>query len=883
LALTGKRETIIKLLYLTSFLVSFKMNGNPYFKILNYQDITQVNINPISKSLKMKTNVLIINEQPEDRPDVFSSYLSGRGIAIKRLSLLSALTVLTHGEEIDAKIILVVNYPIEEAVNIKKLAPQYKVMNVNGGKKSFGAVLYDVYGPHDNDPYSFGSWEEFEKPLFSFVPRPKQHLIYSHSDGFNSHYYRFNPEVTAARKVTANHQQLAYFMEAMVFLSEEYLKLLEGWAKEVTYLKFPVKFSFKNDKKIKRIIIPLINEHRGLPVFKEGDNIYLWGESGDEPKFKATVAQIEEEELLINFGRLINRHNLTDVTYICAEPKYLSTKIKRQIDKLKWFKALMNLKKKEAGKGNFKAASPIDFLADCAHQANLNEAEIPYNYLLCLNKETEKILRDQSQVKALESFLGPEFISLIIGPAGTGKTSMSAVANQQLVNQASQNVLGVSHSNLGADNITIATAKHLASEQVFRLGNKISVISPPALEYHNSSRDQEGFFNWHEEDGREDNQPRFKEKIFLKEVLDKKQGTFFSCTIDSYPLISNLKELKVRMDVVEIDEASQGLWPDLIEIFAVAKKKLVLIGDPRQLGNIPLPKEIVLCLQEQVDKLKEQRLPQDHWFKQLKLPKPVVYYFARGFFNSLIELEYLPVNLLNCNRRSLKNISDLSSSIFYQGQLIPGLFNPDPKKQGLIAFIDTKDVSKFHDESRGTSWSNPLEATYLVKKEIIPHLVKEARNNNQITNTALIAPYRPQVGLFREKLRNNLLFHEDLKKQVLIDFEEELADENTKGVIMAKKVEAVLNQLCITVDSIQGGQRKTIFVSFTRSNSDHEIGFNKYSERLCVTITRAQENLIMIGNSNTFLGCKYPEIVAAFTEMINFIKARGIYRKLKPQ
>jgi len=833
----------------------------------------------------MKTKVLIINEQPEDRPDIFSNYLSGKGIAIRRLSLLSAITVLTHGEELDAEIILVVNYPIDEAVNIKKLAPQFKVMHINGGKKSFHGTLYDVYGPHDNDGYSVSSWEEFEKQLFSYKSRPLKHLIYSHSEGFDSHYYHFNPEATKARAVTANHQQLAYFMEAMVFLSEQYLDLLETWAKEVTYLKFPVKFSFKKNKKIRRIIVPLINDHRGLPVFKEGDAVYLWAENGEEEEFKATVVQIEEKEMLINFGHQINCHDLRIVSYFCAESKYLSKKLSKQKDKLQWFKTLMDLKKKQVGKGNFKAATPIDFLADCAHQANLNEAEIPYNYQLCFNGKTERILRDENQVKALESFLGPEFISLIIGPAGTGKTFLSAVANQQLINQAKQNVIGVSHSNLGADNITLATAEHIAAQQIFRLGNKTSVISPPALAYHNRGRNNNDFYPDDEEEDYNEGKghSRLKEKIFLKEVLDKREGIFFGCTIDSYPLINNLKELKVKMDVVEMDEASRGLLPDIIEIFAVAKKKLVLIGDPKQLGNIPLPEEIILSLQEAVDKLKSQKLPEGHWIKQLKLPKPLVYYFDKGFFNSLVELEYLPVNLLSCNRRSLKNVSDLSSLAFYQGRLTPGLFNPDPKKQGLIVFIDTKNAPKFHDEQKGTSWVNPLEATYLVNQEILPYLVREARNKGRIVNAAIIAPYRPQVGLFKKKLRNHLLFHNDLKKQVLADSLDTIDNEDWRNQVMAKEVEAILGQLCITVDSIQGGQRKTIFSSFTRSNQEHEIGFNKYCERLCVTLTRAQENLIIIGNSETFLGCKYPEIAAAFEIMIDFIKKKGIYRKLKSQ
>ena len=54
-----------------------------------------------------------------------------------------------------------------------------------------------------------------------------------------------------------------------------------------------------------------------------------------------------------------------------------------------------------------------------------------------------------------------------------------------------------------------------------------------------------------------------------------------------------------------------------------------------------------------------------------------------------------------------------------------------------------------------------------------------------------------------------------------------------------------------TVDSFQGQERDSIFIGFTRSNEDGEIGFLKDIRRTNVAMTRARRQLIMIGDSAT--------------------------------
>lgn len=59
------------------------------------------------------------------------------------------------------------------------------------------------------------------------------------------------------------------------------------------------------------------------------------------------------------------------------------------------------------------------------------------------------------------------------------------------------------------------------------------------------------------------------------------------------------------------------------------------------------------------------------------------------------------------------------------------------------------------------------------------------------------------------------------------------------------------NERVATVDSFQGGERQKIIYSFTRSNKEGKVGFLKELRRLNVALTRAKEQLILIGDMDT--------------------------------
>jgi len=270
------------------------------------------------------------------------------------------------------------------------------------------------------------------------------------------------------------------------------------------------------------------------------------------------------------------------------------------------------------------------------------------------------------------------------------------------------------------------------------------------------------------------------------------------------------------------------------------------------LGNIPFPKEVKEVL-NRID------LESTQFGKELMLE-----YFNDGIFSLLCS--YVPKTLLTCNRRSYNNIGHLISSLFYGYKLIPGRFNPDPRKQGEIYFYDSLN---WPEKKRGTSFINEKEAKFVAKK-----LVLEAKrhilNGGKLTDLAVIAPYGRQIQLIRRLLRKELLFDKTIH----------LYDETLDPEEMTEVINNILSQLVVTVDAMQGSERKIIFLTMVRNNPEYEIGFNKDYRRINVAFSRAQEKLIIVGSSKNFINCRHKIISKIFTKTVKYVKKYGVYKEM---
>ncbi len=270
-------------------------------------------------------------------------------------------------------------------------------------------------------------------------------------------------------------------------------------------------------------------------------------------------------------------------------------------------------------------------------------------------------------------------------------------------------------------------------------------------------------------------------------------------------------------DYVVIDEATQSTESSAL-IPAVKGKHLILIGDHKQ-----LPPTVI------------SRVAQD-----------------KGFSISLQERlidRYGPqsTSLLNIQYRMNDLIMQFSNAQFYEGKLtsanenkswrldipqLPGSFTKDPwlmcATGHSAVFCDVRGEEAMRGE--GPSYENKDEASCLV--QMVTFLKARGIELGQI---GIISPYKAQVYLLKEMLRESVLYNE--------------REQGEKTSIQENFLQVD------TVDGFQGREKDVILISLVRTG-EKGIGFLQDTRRLNVALTRAKKLRITFGNAKGL--SKYP-------------------------
>lgn len=88
-------------------------------------------------------------------------------------------------------------------------------------------------------------------------------------------------------------------------------------------------------------------------------------------------------------------------------------------------------------------------------------------------------------------------------------------------------------------------------------------------------------------------------------------------------------------------------------------------------------------------------------------------------------------------------------------------------------------------------------------------------------------------------------------------------------------IELDLNNHVATVDTFQGGERNVVIYGFTRSNAKRKIGFLSERRRLNVALTRAKEQLVLVGNSEMLTQAKDAQFKVLAQAMLKHAKDNG--------
>lgn len=438
-----------------------------------------------------------------------------------------------------------------------------------------------------------------------------------------------------------------------------------------------------------------------------------------------------------------------------------------------------------------------------------NDVELP------INLKTENVI---TKALAAENYF------LIVGPPGTGKTSIFARKLIERLYANGDNILVIAYTNRAVDELCAAIceafAETTACDKYIRIGSELSC--------HEDYRSRL-LQNLAE---KAQNRREILELISTARIVI---GTLAS--IVGKPEIFDLKDFNVAI----IDEASQILEPQIIGLLPLFNK-FIMIGDQKQLSTITLQNE---------DKSKVE-VP---CLNEIELYDCRESLFERLFKLCCKNRWIHAFDTLTYHGRMHNDIASLVNDDFYDNmlkvaterQLIPlQTYSsiPDGQYINLVAtqrllFIPTREIGEISYSDK----TNEKEANEVVL--LVEAIYSLYKANNKLFDpqrtVGVITPYRNQIALIKHKL----------SETSISDFNNIMVD---------------------TVERYQGSQRDIIIVSFCFnqtyqidffSNMNHE---GNVDRKLNVTLTRAREQLFLIGND--YIMCQHP----IYRKLLNKIK-----------
>jgi superfamily I DNA and/or RNA helicase len=447
-----------------------------------------------------------------------------------------------------------------------------------------------------------------------------------------------------------------------------------------------------------------------------------------------------------------------------------------------------------------------------------------------------------SQNIAIQNLLSAEQIGLVHGPPGTGKTH-TLIHLAKKVLESEQNVLLTAASNVAVD---LLVAKSIqAGLSVTRIGNPARVnesLLPYTLDYkianHPDNKTLQGYkkeaeelfrkaskfkrtFGSKEREERANNKKEARdllktaidmENVLVKSILENSQVIASTLIGITFPQLH-----KIHFSSVIVDEATQCLEPALWIAILKTDKRIFFAGDHKQLPPTVRTKNSPLS-HTLFEKLME------------RFPEPPV------------------GNLLNVQYRMQEPILHFSNEHFYGNKLLSDLSIAERPSIESFQWISQGKHISFIDTAGSDSVEEMEEDSQSIFNQTEVGLIKYLLTQSDLEkkkfpfSVGVLSPYRAQV----EKLK------EELEKKDFLQFTPEIN----------------------TIDSFQGSERDVILISLVRSNFSKEVGFLEDYRRLNVAMTRAKEELILIGDSSTLSFNHF------YKQLLDYISQKGSYRTI---
>ncbi|KAJ3067726.1 hypothetical protein HDU98_009060 [Podochytrium sp. JEL0797] len=463
---------------------------------------------------------------------------------------------------------------------------------------------------------------------------------------------------------------------------------------------------------------------------------------------------------------------------------------------------------------------------------------------------------------------------LIWGPPGTGKTKTVIESIHQLLENSSNctpRILACAPSHSACDTLTRRLLKFMTPSQLFRFNPATRPFNevPDVIMPFTVTDPTNAFFGI----------PNMQAFLKLKVVVCTTEDAGilgqcgFSNTFMNESYARHWERMKTQFPFychgvdegtrdlfwthLFIDEAGQATEPEslipislvacqpLVSKVGVKRAQIVLCGDHMQLGPIVHSEEarirgLNISLFERLIRRPLYRnhpesrcMPRQLHSETETREEPA----QPGVAESLVLSDCVPpfANLVR-NYRSHPSFLMIPSLLSYDNTLIPSAaeslthsfvgseFLPNPDIPILFHGIQGEDSRSLtaeglnnETEASSAAWYNAAEAGKIV--ELVIKLMQEEGVKTE--DFGVISPFRQQVKLIRELLRNRNLAAVDVG----------------------------------TVEDYQGMERRIILISTVRSRSKHlyqdlrnDLGLVHFAARLNVALTRAQALLVVVGN-----------------------------------
>ena len=419
----------------------------------------------------------------------------------------------------------------------------------------------------------------------------------------------------------------------------------------------------------------------------------------------------------------------------------------------------------------------------------LRQASItPKPLLADLTRERRYLNLSEAQLLAvLHAMSHP--LTLIHGPAGTGKTHTLCGIVSGWQSLDSGKILCCADSNTASDNIYEALRRK--NVQAFRLTTWKTDIAEEVLH----ALPNKGLVDKYRSARAGGNTVKTNKGYLmgLRKQIEEEAVRHFKVIVTTLSSARNSVLDKVIFPNVIIDESAQTIEPSALLAVSHGCERLVLIGDHKQLPAVVLSKS---ATEKGFNKSLFERLIEEGW-------------------NSI---------LLNVQRRMHPAISVWPNNAFYDGKLEDheSTANDDMEqikrfpwltKKNRVVVVDTEGTG--NEELVGTSTRNVGESAILA--EVIDRIVRS--DTVQSHNVGVVVPYLAQRQSLIAELRKRGLQHAGIQ----------------------------IN----TVEGFQGHERDIMIISTTRSNAIGALGFLDDDQRMNVMLTRAKKGIVIVGDRET--------------------------------